>query len=1188
MASGYGSSCHLPVFCIPFPETRRIANSTGNLHNVNVNPAPENDFKIPTTLNTELYHEYSDNYKNAICEDPARKISDTSTWRGDEEFVNKIDYNLNNGDEASITQIEDSVFSESIRPVKRHTPPNDILRSDRTIHNDTYNIPNGNSNLKLSKLFNRFSKRRKSACDLREYYSDTEREVKEKNKGKIRWGNKEEKTSTWRHSNSREKLSSLSRLSSVDMKGYLSEELPYRRDVKGRRIRKSISFDYLKDRMFNSTSTPPRSRPGSQVNIHEISHTNQSNSISFISDDESVGSRVGSVSMLGRKQNAILSKLWIAVCQANFNRVKHLVETSNLSQSLFTENIQHDDLTLFDLSLLTNHDSIISLLAANGFRESQRYSRDPLLRIAKFKDIIIAIERQLMDLSETITSSENQRDIERRINNNENKLRFYRVVNFAIQTIGSPSPPTQVILTVRSNSSLQISWRQPLQFNEAIVTKYLIQWERRESNFGFEGEHLITNFTEQKSEMSFTIPDLCPGVKYFVCVFAANVKGWSEPANSNPAAAAPSNWREWNGANKHRIDPYDINNITRLQKQTNQIIEGCKEYCWRLANNDRHNSNHKIVNKLKNKGSAITRFFKAPLKFTRQVQASFYIGILVYTEHEYTSKKDHYQILLTPEGSVPIIQLDQSVSNSLLTDMSVFQWLSLVITQWNCIKDIVYEIAGMGDSNSVILRRKLLKILFDIQESLGLKTIGSLHYIPIEQSDGATIYCLVSKVEDLRYFQPTGGLKWSYIPSNANKHAIHSNSLKDGTDYHSLFSFMSICPEMVEFHRNSKARPSPGLYLSLYKLRTNMNYLSILSELESVILFPSVKIRENSNVSKEEWIWIQNLGTLKQPKSGKRRQVPDVNGVGSNLQTLIKQAWHCLRSKLGITAELTQDYLLYTNEIIELHDDISILFVIPPPSHVVTSPGVQDEFVFNSKLTTIPLSSVKLSQLALFHSDYFAKHTYVSCVLDLLGLIIGQKSKEAISSEDLSEATNILHQHALLNEMLAEMRNETNWIANVLKAARDQDKPCGVPFTILNRQIKMVPKEKQQTKKSPTLPEKKNANHDTKPGVIRVYPMYETGLVRGTSVKISCTHLTTSREIVRLVVQQLHTASEEAGLSKLELTHDQLDNFSLISSVGSKVRLLDDSEQPLNLNDPWKNGKLYVTSKSDEPTSTTV
>ena len=960
--------------------------------------------------------------------------------------------------------------------------------------------------------------------------------------------------------------------------------------MKGRRVRKSISFDYFKDKVFSSTgSTPPRSRRGSQININENTHNIHSNSISFISDDESNGSRAGFTSMLGRKQHAVLYKLWVAVCQGNYNRAKYLLETSHISQSLFTESIQQDDMTLLDIALLTNHDTLILLLANCGFRESLRYLRDPLLRIAKFQDIIISIERQLMDLSESMMSGDGQKELERRITFNENKLRFYRVVNFAIQTIGSPSPPTEVTLSVRSCSSIQVSWGPPVQTEGGLVTRYLVQWERRETNFGFEGEHLITCLAEGNSGMRFTIPDLCTGVKYYVRVFAANVKGWSESAHSKPTAAAPSNWREWSVRSKVCSDPYSLESAVRLQKQTNQLIEACKEYCWRIANSDRQRDNQKVVTRLKNKGTAISRFFKTPLKFTRQVHASFYIGILIYTEHESTSKKAHFQILLTPEGCVPMVQLDQSVSSSLLTDLNVFQWLSLVISQWNSMKDVVYDLAGVADSNSVILRRKLLKILIDIQDSLGLKSIGSLHYVPIEQADGGTIYCLVCRIDDLRSYQVTGGLKWSYIPSDYSKQEIQTKLPREGTEYHSIFSFMNMCPEIVEFHRRSRRKPAPGLYLSLFKLRTNTNHLSILSELDSVILFPSVRIRDNSNVSKEEWIWMQSIGTLKYSKSGKRRQVPDVNGVGSSLQCSIRQAWHVLRANLGLSQEQTHDYKLYTNEVIELSSEITIFFVLPAPCDVVTAPGVQDEFISNgANLTAIPLPSFKLLQLSFFHTDFFTKHAYISCILDLLGLIIGQKSKEAFSNEDLSEATNMLHQHALLKEMLMEMRKETNWIANVLKAARDQEKPCGISFMDLNKQFKNIEHEKHQIKSPVILPEVKKTNLEKQAGVIRVYPMYETGLAQGTSVKISCTHSTTAREIVHLVVQQLHSASVRAGLPHLELTSDQLDNFSLLSSVGSKVKLLDDSDQPLDLSDPWKQGKLYVTSKSDEPTSTTV
>ena len=159
MACGNGNNFQLPSFCIPLTESHRLTNSTPHLHTNGVNhkPPPEPEFTIPTTLNTEIYREYFNERKNAIRENT-------------------------DGDDISIVgPTDDSVISPATRPVKHRTLPKNI----KSVHYDTHSVSNG-SNVGLSKLFTRFGKRRKSACDLREYFSDTEREVKGKNKGKIR------------------------------------------------------------------------------------------------------------------------------------------------------------------------------------------------------------------------------------------------------------------------------------------------------------------------------------------------------------------------------------------------------------------------------------------------------------------------------------------------------------------------------------------------------------------------------------------------------------------------------------------------------------------------------------------------------------------------------------------------------------------------------------------------------------------------------------------------------------------------------------------------------------------------------------------------------------------------------------------------------------------------------------------
>ena len=179
MASGFGSNCHMPAFCLPFPDSLRVSSSAQNIQNNGVRTST-NEFKIPTTLHSQLYREYSNNHTNGVCKDPTiRPLSDSTAWRI-EEFQGRKNISSLNGCDYSITQTEDSTLAGTDRYSR------DVTEEERTAY-DTHSTSNTGSAVGLSKLFTRFGKRRKSACDLREYFSDTEREVKGKNKGKLRY-----------------------------------------------------------------------------------------------------------------------------------------------------------------------------------------------------------------------------------------------------------------------------------------------------------------------------------------------------------------------------------------------------------------------------------------------------------------------------------------------------------------------------------------------------------------------------------------------------------------------------------------------------------------------------------------------------------------------------------------------------------------------------------------------------------------------------------------------------------------------------------------------------------------------------------------------------------------------------------------------------------------------------------------
>ncbi|XP_063981547.1 uncharacterized protein Wake isoform X2 [Diachasmimorpha longicaudata] len=101
------------------------------------------------------------------------------------------------------------------------------------------------------------------------------------------------------------------------------------------------------------------------------------------------------------------------------------------------------------------------------------------------------------------------------------------------------------------------------------------------------------------------------------------------------------------------------------------------------------------------------------------------------------------------------------------------------------------------------------------------------------------------------------------------------------------------------------------------------------------------------------------------------------------------------------------------------------------------------------------------------------------------------------------------------------------------------------------------------------------------PGILQVFAAYETGLAAGTSLKLHVTPRTTAREVVDLVVKQLNMAVMLKGQQGPIYTNEELPNFCLVAVIGARERCLRDDFKPLQLQNPWKKGRLYVRLKQD-------
>ncbi len=96
-----------------------------------------------------------------------------------------------------------------------------------------------------------------------------------------------------------------------------------------------------------------------------------------------------------------------------------------------------------------------------------------------------------------------------------------------------------------------------------------------------------------------------------------------------------------------------------------------------------------------------------------------------------------------------------------------------------------------------------------------------------------------------------------------------------------------------------------------------------------------------------------------------------------------------------------------------------------------------------------------------------------------------------------------------------------------------------------------------------------------------MFAAYETGLASGTSVRLNVTSATSAREVVDLVIKQLNMAVILKGREGPVYDGDRLAQFCLVAVIGNRERCLRDDFKPLNLQNPWKKGRLFVRMRND-------
>jgi hypothetical protein len=847
--------------------------------------------------------------------------------------------------------------------------------------------------------------------------------------------------------------------------------------------------------------------------------------------------------------------------QGNFEGVEQLLESS-AAPELNVAN--EDDFTFVDLAAMLGHDDIAKLLLSRGARDSTRFCRDPFSRFRHIMTLLNDTERELDSLRYELVvqnsssgSSSAVRDMERRLKRLEWKVQLFTQMKANYESADLPGVPTDVTLHVTSNRSLTVKFSEPLRCNGAPVTRYKIEWCLGSDRFSpIVGEFVLTDLRANE----YVIPDLNKGERYFVRVSTFNMKGFGQPQLTTPPMATPSSWHD-EESSRPRFEG-STDNIHIISAQLNMSLTNSPPM------SPPPTGGTPSVYRKTNVKKSISKLFGSNIRFQKSLRPGVYISSLVHS--------DDSRVVVTVDDQLPTIAIsDSPATGSIGAD---FVWLAKVACTWDQVKGMVEVSDNFTSSPAIQSRNRMLHAILELQTVLGLQDLGLLHPVPYRDRHGAVVFVIVQYVKDTRSVQ-SSSLRWASLPRLWRKRPQASDLQAVPVPDQLILD----AQEIIAHHGNSTRPLSRGLYLGYLKARSTVASMKVICSREYPNVLPHHKIRDNPNISQEEWKWLKSLTSptpsspLSAPPSSTPSHPPTSPTVtGSHsLQSLLPTTINTFLHNLGICKEDVEKHQLYSHEVIELNEDISLLLILPPSDQVCTPPGSTDHFLKLSDFVALPINTFEIMQLYTYQKAFMTKFSTVSARLDIELLTSQQRMREAFSKAEVSAAKQLREELESFQEKTDLAWKEMRWIEEALQKGRNPS----TPVTSL-LPVKMF---RDAVRAHLPSPVRRGPIAEPSSGYLRVFPAYKTGLISGTSVKLFITEFTTTREVIRLVVQQLEKARIDKGVPGTRLTQGDVDDFFLVARQNGKETALDYDYTPLQLqmhpNHKWH---LLVRRVSDD------
>nr|XP_033817847.1 ankyrin repeat and fibronectin type-III domain-containing protein 1 [Geotrypetes seraphini] len=622
--------------------------------------------------------------------------------------------------------------------------------------------------------------------------------------------------------------------------------------------------------------------------------------------------------------------LFEAVEQQDFDAVQVLLYQYTADElDLNTPN--SEGLTPLDIAIMTNNAPIARILLRTGAKESPHFITMES-RSVHLNRLVLEAEQRVSGLSALMQSEGlcmDSTEREKQLKAWEWRYRLYKRMKVGYEHARAPEVPTNVCLMATSSTSLMVTFQEPLSVNSAVVTKYKVEWSCCSDFPPLAGEIILDNL----QSLRCIITGLITGQSYFVRVSACNMKGWGPPEAASPASATPSNWKDFDGR-----EPRHKGQIEALERLLQQVREAHQRY------SHRENSKLQTASRKHSVSRSLKHLFQSSNKFVKTLKRGLYIAVIFYYKDS---------MLVTNEDQIPIVEIDDSHTSSIMQD---FLWFTKLSCMWDDIRWLRQSMSiSTSSSTALQARQKMLAATAQLQNLLGTHNLGKVYYEPIKDRHGNILIVTIREVETLYSF--FNG-KWMQI----SKLQSQRKSLSTPEEPTALDILLITIQEILSYQKRSHQRLVPGLYLGYLKLCSSVDQIKVLVSQRLPNVLCHVKIRDNANVSKDEWEWIQSLTASESVENLDLA----LDGYNQPLLYEIQVAVKALMKQIHLPLHQAKHFRLYTHEVLELGHNVSFLLLLPASDDVCTAPGQNNPYTPHSGFLNLPLQMFELGILTCF------------------------------------------------------------------------------------------------------------------------------------------------------------------------------------------------------------------------------